>query len=48
MDQHYTQEDRRSGEVYACLMFYEKDSFMHFTAVPIKMLPALLEVMMIV
>ena len=48
MDQHYTQEDRRSDEVYACLMFYEKNSFIYFTAVPIKMLTALLEVMMIV
>ena len=48
MDQHYTQEDRRSGEVYACLMFYEKNSFIYFTAAPIKMLTALLEVMMII
>uniref|UniRef100_A0A1X7TJ69 Death domain-containing protein n=1 Tax=Amphimedon queenslandica TaxID=400682 RepID=A0A1X7TJ69_AMPQE len=35
-----TQEDRRS---YACLMFYEKNSFIYFTAVPVKMLTALLE-----
>ena len=48
MDQHYTQEDRRSGEVYACLMFYEKNSFIYFTAAPIKMLTAFLKVMIII
>ncbi|XP_019863800.1 PREDICTED: uncharacterized protein LOC109592941, partial [Amphimedon queenslandica] len=43
MDQHYAQEDSRSCEGYACLMFYEKNSFVYFTAVPVKMLAALLE-----
>ncbi|XP_019863774.1 PREDICTED: uncharacterized protein LOC109592898, partial [Amphimedon queenslandica] len=43
MDQHYTQEDSGSGEGYACLMFYEKNSFIYFTAVPAKMVIALLE-----
>ena len=44
MDQHYTLEDNRSGEGYACLMFYEKNSFIYFTAVRVKTLTALLEV----
>uniref|UniRef100_A0A1X7U830 Death domain-containing protein n=1 Tax=Amphimedon queenslandica TaxID=400682 RepID=A0A1X7U830_AMPQE len=43
MDQFYTQEDNRSSEGYACLIFYEKNSFIYFTAVPVKMLTALLE-----
>uniref|UniRef100_A0A1X7TSD7 Death domain-containing protein n=1 Tax=Amphimedon queenslandica TaxID=400682 RepID=A0A1X7TSD7_AMPQE len=43
MDQHYTQEDSGSGEGYACLMFYEKNSFIYFTAIPVKMLTALHE-----
>ncbi|XP_019858037.1 PREDICTED: uncharacterized protein LOC109586298 [Amphimedon queenslandica] len=42
-EEHYTQEDSGSGEGYACLMFYEKNSFIYFTAIPVKMLTALHE-----
>ncbi|XP_019855316.1 PREDICTED: uncharacterized protein LOC100631792 isoform X2 [Amphimedon queenslandica] len=40
---HNVQEDRKSGEVYACLMFCEKESIVSFTAVRIKRLTDLLE-----